>query len=257
MLKLPQVRKELDEDTLASYIIEEECTLAVEGRKDQFLPQGNLVFTKKGKPQFQHTSFPSPPTTAQQQQPKNGGGAGGGGEKWKGGKDGQPKGGKGGFKGKCYVCGQTGHVAKYCQQRADKEADAGGEGSGGSSGKGGDGSKGSGQSSCAMVKPVVEQTPFDVLELEAGEGLQAVATVVKANPSVVLLDSGCSHHLMGDRSALVEMSSGGSIKQVTGFNGALQEVQGLLVQPYGLHSACCPCPVVPMPKERQVADPWC
>ncbi|CAI7809033.1 unnamed protein product [Closterium sp. NIES-54] len=149
------------------------------------------------------TSFPSPPTTAQQQQPKNGGGAGGGGEKWKG-----------------------GHVAKYCQQRADKEADAGGEGSGGSSGKGGNGSEGSGQSSCAMVKPVVEQTPLVVLELEAGEGLQAVAAAVKANPSVVLLDSGCSHHLMGDRSAFVEMSSGGSIKQVTGFNGALQEVQG-------------------------------
>ncbi|CAI7806945.1 unnamed protein product, partial [Closterium sp. NIES-53] len=153
MLKLPQVRKELDENTLASYIIKEECTLAVEGRKDQFLPQAN-------------------------------------------------------------------------QQRADKEADAGGEGSEGSSRKGGDGSKGSGQSSCAMVKPVVEQTPLVVLEPEAGEGLQAVAAAVKANPSVVLLDSGCSHHLMGDRSAFVEMSSGGSIKQVTGFNGALQEVQG-------------------------------
>ncbi|CAI7793106.1 unnamed protein product [Closterium sp. NIES-54] len=226
MLKLPQVRKELDEGTLTSYIIEEECTLAAEGRKDQFFPQANQVFTKKGKPQFQQTSFPSPPTTAQQQQPKNGGGAGGGGEKWKGGKDGQPKGGKGGFKGKCYVCGQTGHVAKYCQQRADKEADAGGEGSGGSSGKGGDGSKGSGQSSCAMVKPVVEQTPLVVLEPEAGEGLQAVAAAVKANPSVVLLDSRCSHHLMGDRSAFVEMSSGGSIKTATGFNGAFQEVQG-------------------------------
>ncbi|CAI7904629.1 unnamed protein product [Closterium sp. NIES-54] len=226
MLKLPQVRKELDEDTLASYIIEEECTLAAKGRKDQFLPQANQVFTKKGKPQFQQTSFPSPPTMAHQQQPKNGGGAGGGGEKWKGGKDGQPKGGKGGFKGKCYMCGQTGHVAKNCQQRADKEADAGGEGSGGSSGKGGDGSKGSGQSSCAMVKPVVEQSPLVVLEPEAGEGLQAVAAAVKANPSVVLLDSGCSHHLMGDRSAFVEMSRGGSIKQVTGFNGALQEVQG-------------------------------
>ncbi|CAI7890276.1 unnamed protein product [Closterium sp. NIES-53] len=50
MLKLPQVRKELDEDTLASYIIEEECTLAAEGRKDQFFPQANQVFTKKGKP---------------------------------------------------------------------------------------------------------------------------------------------------------------------------------------------------------------
>ncbi|CAI7774590.1 unnamed protein product [Closterium sp. NIES-54] len=110
--------------------------------------------------------------------------------------------------------------------RVDKEADTGGEGPGGSSGKGGDGSKGSGQSSCAMVKPVVEQTPLVVLEPEAGEGLQAIAAAVKVNPSVVLLDSGCSHHLMGDRSAFVEMSSGAIIKQVTGFNGALQEVQG-------------------------------
>ncbi|CAI7840432.1 unnamed protein product [Closterium sp. NIES-53] len=228
MLKLPQVRKELDEDTLASYIIEEECTLAAEGQNDQFLPQANEVFTKKGKPQFQQTSSPSPPTTAQQQQPKHGGGFGEGGEMWKGAKDGQSKGEKGGFKGNCYVCGQPGHIAKYCWQRADKEADKGGEGSGGSSagGKGGDGSKGSGQSSCAMVKPVVEHPPPVMLEPEAGERLHVVAAAVKANSSVVLIDSGCSHHLMGDCSGFVEMSSGGDIKQVIGFNGTPQEVQG-------------------------------
>ncbi|CAI7873257.1 unnamed protein product [Closterium sp. NIES-54] len=228
MLKLPQVRKELDEDTLASYIIEEECTLAAEGRKDQFLPQANQVFTKKGKPYFQPNASPSPPTTAEQQQPKHGGGVSEGGEKWKGAKDGQSKGGKGGFKRNCYVCGQPGHIAKYCRQWADKEADKGGEGSGGSSasGKGGDGSKGSGQSSCAMVKPVIEHPPPVMLEPKAREGLQAVAAAVKANPSVVLLDSGCSHHLMGDRSAFVEMSSSGSIKHVIGFNGTPQEVQG-------------------------------
>ncbi|CAI7803038.1 unnamed protein product [Closterium sp. NIES-54] len=171
------------------------------------------------------TTSPSPPTTAQQQQPKHGGGVSEGGEKWKRAKDGQSKGGKGGFKGNCYVCGRPGHIAKYCRQRADKEADKGGEGSGGSSasGKGGDGSKGSGQSSCAMVKPVIEHPPPVMLEPEARGGLQAIAVAVKANPSVVLLDSGCSHHLMGDRSAFVEMSSGGGIKHVIGFNGAPQE----------------------------------
>ncbi|CAI7793562.1 unnamed protein product [Closterium sp. NIES-53] len=97
MLKLPQVRKELDEETIASYIIEEECTLAAEGRKDQFLPQANQVFTKKGKSQFQQTSSPSPPTTAQQQQPKHGGGVSEGGEKGKWTKGGQSKGGKEGL----------------------------------------------------------------------------------------------------------------------------------------------------------------
>ncbi|CAI7871189.1 unnamed protein product [Closterium sp. NIES-53] len=198
MLKLPQVRKELDEDTLASYIIEEECTLAAEGWKDQFLPQANQVFTKKGKPYFKQTASPSPPTTAQQQQPKHGGGVSEGEEKWKGAKDGQSKGGKGGFKGNCYVCGQPGHIAKYCRQRADKEADKGGEGL---------------EAAARVARG-------------AGEGLHAVAAAVKANPSVVLLDSECSHHLMGDRSAFVEMSSGGGIKHVIGFNGAPQEVHG-------------------------------
>ncbi|CAI7816978.1 unnamed protein product [Closterium sp. NIES-54] len=118
--------------------------------------------------------------------------------------------------------------ASYITHRANKEADKGGEGSGGSSasGKGGDGSKGSRQSSCAMVKPVIEHPPPVMLELEAGEGLQAVAAAVKANPSDVLLDSGCSHHLMGDHFAFVEMSSGGGIKHVIGFSGTPQEVQG-------------------------------
>ncbi|CAI7789592.1 unnamed protein product [Closterium sp. NIES-53] len=154
-------------------------------------------------------------------------------EKWKGAKDGQSKGGKGGFKGNCYMCGQPGHIAKYCRQRADKEVDKFGEGSGGSSasGKGGDGSKGIGQSSCAMMKPVVEYPPPVMLEPKAGEGLQAVAAAVKANPSVELLDSGCSYHLMGDRSAFVEMSSGGGTVALLGDGGRRVLVPDVLYVP--------------------------
>ncbi|CAI7884971.1 unnamed protein product [Closterium sp. NIES-54] len=61
---------------------------------------------------------------------------------------------------------------------------------------------------------------------EAGEDFQAVAAAVHANPSVVLLDSGCSHHLMGDRNAFVSMQDRGDVSHVHGFNGAVQPVRG-------------------------------
>ncbi|CAI5949058.1 unnamed protein product [Closterium sp. NIES-64] len=61
---------------------------------------------------------------------------------------------------------------------------------------------------------------------EAGEDFQAVAAAVQANPAVVLLDSGCSHHLMGMKEVFVALQPSGSIKHVRSFNGALQDVQG-------------------------------
>ncbi|CAI7889810.1 unnamed protein product [Closterium sp. NIES-54] len=59
----------------------------------------------------------------------------------------------------------------------------------------------------------------------AGEDFQAVAVAVHANPSVVLLDSGCLHHLMGDRNAFVGMQDGGDVSHVHGFNRAIQPVR--------------------------------
>ncbi|CAI7887965.1 unnamed protein product [Closterium sp. NIES-54] len=47
MVKLSSVREELDEDTLLSYIIEEEFTLESERRKEQLLPQVNYVASKQ------------------------------------------------------------------------------------------------------------------------------------------------------------------------------------------------------------------
>ncbi|CAI5484598.1 unnamed protein product [Closterium sp. Yama58-4] len=90
------------------------------------------------------------------------------------------------------------------------------------SGKG----RGDGEASCSLVG-VVEPTVS--LAPEAGEDFQAMAAAVQANPAVVLLDSGCSHHLMGTKDVFVDMRPGGNVKhvkQVRGFNGALQDVRG-------------------------------
>ncbi|CAI7880394.1 unnamed protein product [Closterium sp. NIES-53] len=61
---------------------------------------------------------------------------------------------------------------------------------------------------------------------EAGEDFQAVAAAMQANPMAVLLDSGCSHHLMGTKGVFVDMAPSDGVKHVGGFNGALQRVEG-------------------------------
>ncbi|CAI7834404.1 unnamed protein product [Closterium sp. NIES-53] len=71
-----------------------------------------------------------------------------------------------------------------------------------------------------FVEPTVSLAP------EAGEDFKAVAAAVQANPMAVLLDSGCSHHLMGTKAVFVDMAPSDGVKHVRGFNGALQLVEG-------------------------------
>ncbi|CAI7737851.1 unnamed protein product [Closterium sp. NIES-53] len=71
-----------------------------------------------------------------------------------------------------------------------------------------------------IVEPMVSLAP------EAGEDFQAVAAAVQANPMAVLLDSGCSHHLMGTKTVFIDMAQSDSMKHVRGFNGSLQPVEG-------------------------------
>ncbi|CAI7747788.1 unnamed protein product, partial [Closterium sp. NIES-54] len=70
-----------------------------------------------------------------------------------------------------------------------------------------------GQSSCSMVGVVTDASTEPTISLapKAGEDFQAVAAAVQANPTMVLLDSGCSHHLMGTREAFVEMNAKGDV----------------------------------------------
>ncbi|CAI7730890.1 unnamed protein product [Closterium sp. NIES-53] len=84
-------------------------------------------------------------------------------------------------------------------------------------------SRGDGEASCLMVglvEPTVSLAP------EAGEDFQAVAAAVQANSLAVLLNSGCSHHLIGTKAVFVDMAPSGSVKHVRGFNGALLPVEG-------------------------------
>ncbi|CAI7925080.1 unnamed protein product [Closterium sp. NIES-54] len=76
---------------------------------------------------------------------------------------------------------------------------------------------------CSMVG-VVEPTVS--LAPEAGEDFRAVAVAMQANPMAVLLDSGCSHHLIGTKVVFVNMALSDGVKHVRGFNGALQPVEG-------------------------------
>ncbi|CAI7901621.1 unnamed protein product [Closterium sp. NIES-53] len=71
-----------------------------------------------------------------------------------------------------------------------------------------------------VVEPTVSLAP------EAGEDFRAVAVAMQANPMAVLLDSGCSHHLIGTKVVFVNMALSDGVKHVRGFNGALQPVEG-------------------------------
>ncbi|CAI7812468.1 unnamed protein product [Closterium sp. NIES-54] len=84
-------------------------------------------------------------------------------------------------------------------------------------------SRGNGEASCLMVG-VAE--PTVALAAEAGEDFQAMAAAVQAKPMAVLLDTGCSHHMMGMKAVFVDMAPSDGVKHVRGFNGALQPVEG-------------------------------
>ncbi|CAI7813404.1 unnamed protein product [Closterium sp. NIES-54] len=157
--------------------------------------------------------------------------------------------GGGGRRRECWICHNPDHLSYECPDRDDSDED---DTKGGrvrstsrrprrdaksrkekqtskktsstkdvdnSSGK----SRGDGEASCSMVG-VVEPTVS--LAPKAGEDFQAVAAAVQANPMAVLLDSGCSHHPMGMKTVFVDMAPSDDVKQVRGFNGALQPVKG-------------------------------
>ncbi|CAI5969134.1 unnamed protein product [Closterium sp. NIES-64] len=236
----PGTRATLNEDNLTSYILQDEAMQEAE-RSQELLAQANFIAPAKqgGRPGERGQS--------------GGGGSGG----WKSAKEVDKKKstknsgrGGGGRRRECWLCGDPDHLSFECPDRSDSDDDdKGGRGRSDSrrprrggtrprkekqstktstSAKDADSPAGGKArddktASCSLVgivEPTVSLVP------EAGEDFQAVAAAVQANPAVVLLDSGCSHHLMGTKEAFVDLQPSGFIKHVRGFNGALQDVQG-------------------------------
>ncbi|CAI6002160.1 unnamed protein product [Closterium sp. NIES-65] len=235
----PSTRATLNEDNLTSYILQDEAMQEAE-RSQELLAQANFVAPVKQGGQ--------PGECGQ----SGGGGSGG----WKSTKEVEKKSTKdggqrgGGRRRECWNCHNPNHLSFECPNRSDSDDDnKGGRGRSSSrrprrggnrprkekqstkmstSAKDADSPAGGKarddkMASCSLVG-VVEPTVS--LAPEAGEDFQAVAAAVQTNPAVVLLDSGCSHHLMGTKEAFVNLQPSGAIRHVRGFNGALQDVQG-------------------------------
>ncbi|CAI5460884.1 unnamed protein product [Closterium sp. Yama58-4] len=207
----PSTRATLNEDTLTSYILQDEAMQEAE-RSQELLAQPAKDVDKKKSTKDS--------------------GRGGGSRRRE-----------------CWLCGDPDHLSFKCPDRTDSDDDDKGccwssgsrrprrggnrqrkekqsttsttakDADSSAGGKGRD-DKSASCSLVGVVEPTVSLAP------EAGEDFQAVAAAVQANQVVVLLDSGSSHDQMGTKDTFVDLGPSGDVKHVRGFNGALQDVQG-------------------------------
>ncbi|CAI7763596.1 unnamed protein product [Closterium sp. NIES-54] len=239
MMMVPGTRESLDEDSITSYIIQDKAMQEAE-QPTELLPQANYAAPTK--------------LNQQQGQRRNLGGGGSGGgrstmdidEK----RSTRDKGrGGGGRWQECWICHDPDHLSYECPDRDESDEDDTKGGRGRSASRrpcrdakpckekqtpkktastkdvdnSSDKSRGDGEASCSLVgvaEPTVSLAP------EAGEDFLAVAAAVQANPMAVLLENGCSHHLMGTKTVFVDMAPSDGVKHMRGFNGALQPVEG-------------------------------
>ncbi|CAI7808929.1 unnamed protein product [Closterium sp. NIES-53] len=231
MTMVSGTRESLDEDSLTSYILQDEAMQEAE-QPMEILPLVSYAASTKPNPH-------------QEQRRKPGGGGSGWG-RWT--KDvtekrsTQDKGrGGGGRRRECWIYHDPDHLSYECRDRnnTDEDDTKGGRGQSTSrrprrdekprkekqtskktssmkdvdksSGK----SQGDGEALCSMVG-VVELTVS--LAPEAGEDFKAVVADVQANLMAVLLDSGCSHHLMGMKAVFVDMAPRDDHEVATGLN---------------------------------------
>ncbi|CAI7890080.1 unnamed protein product [Closterium sp. NIES-53] len=239
MTMVPGTRESLDENSLTSYILQDEAMQKAE-QPTELLPLASYA-------------APMKPNRQQEQRGKPSRGGSQGGRSTKDVDEKSSTWGKGragsGRRRECWICHDLDHLSYECPDcgNSGEDDNKGGRGRSASrrprqdkklrqekqaskktsstkdvdnsSGKG----RGDGEASCSMVgmvEPTVSLAP------ETGEDFQAVAAAVQANPMAVLLDSGCSHHLMGTKAVFVDMAPSDGVKHVRGFNAALQPVEG-------------------------------
>ncbi|CAI7812955.1 unnamed protein product [Closterium sp. NIES-54] len=208
MTMVPGTRESLDEDSLTSYIIQDEAMQEAEQPMELLLLANYAAPTKQSRHQ-------------EQRRKPRGGGSGGGrstkdvDEK----RSTRDKGRGGGGRRRELPRPRPPFLRKPRKEKQTSKKTSSTKDVDNSSGK----SRGDGEASYSMAG-VVELTVS--LVPEAGEDFQVVAAAVQANPMAVLLDSGCSHHLMGMKVVFFDMAPSDSVKHVRGFNGALQPVEG-------------------------------
>ncbi|CAI7873891.1 unnamed protein product [Closterium sp. NIES-53] len=219
MMMVPGTRESLDEDSITSYILQDEAMQEAE-RPTELLPQVNYASPTKLNQQ-----------QGQRRKPGEGGSGGGRstmdvaikrsmrdkGREYPDRADSDEDDTRG--RRSRSTSRRPRRDAKPCKEKQTSKKTSSNKDVDNSGGK----SRGDGEASCSMVG-VAE--PTVLLASEAGEDFQAVAAVVQANPMAVLLDSGCSHHLMGTKAVFVDMAPSDGVKHVRGFNGALQPVEG-------------------------------
>ncbi|CAI7785632.1 unnamed protein product [Closterium sp. NIES-53] len=210
----PSTRATLNEDSLTSYILQDEAMQEAEWPLE-LLAQVNYVASVKqgGRPGQLGQSGGSgsigwkPTKEANKKKSAKDNGRGGGSRRRE-----------------CWLCGDPDHLSFECPDRSD---------SGDDNAKGGRGRPGSPHPHRVKNQPRKEKqstkssTSAKDSDSSAGdEGRDdKKASCSLANPEVVLLDSGVLHHLMGTKAAFVDLGPSGDVKHVRGFNGALQDVQ--------------------------------
>ncbi|CAI7754140.1 unnamed protein product [Closterium sp. NIES-53] len=192
MMMLPGTHESLDEDSVTGYILQDEAMQEAE-QPTELPPQANYAASTKVNQQ-------------QGQRGRPGGGGSGGGRSTndvneKSDED-DTKGGRGRSTSRRPRRDVKLRKEKQTSRKTSSMKDVDN-----SSGK----SRGDGEASCSMVG-VVE--PMVSLAPEAGEDFQAVAAAVQENPMAVLLDSGCSHHLMGTKAVFVDMAPSDNVKHL-------------------------------------------
>ncbi|CAI7816867.1 unnamed protein product [Closterium sp. NIES-54] len=203
-------RATLNEDTLTSYILQDEAMQEAE-RSRELLAQVNYVAPAKqdGQP-------------GQRGQSGSGGSSG-----WKPTKDVDERksakdNGRGGGsrRRECWLCGDPDHLSFECPDRSDSDDD---------NAKGGHGRSSSRRPRRGGNKPQKEKqstkstSEMDIDSSAGGKGRDDKEASCLLG---ILLDIGCSHHLMGTKDTLVDLGPSGNVKHVRSFNGALQDVQG-------------------------------